>query len=54
MRALVLGLALLVPSAAFVVATARGPQGDLEQVLPFSRGVPYAFTNPVFIERVER
>ncbi len=38
----------------FVVATARGPQGDLEQVLPFSRGVPYAFTNPVFIERVER
>ena len=38
----------------FLVATARGPQGDLERVLPWSNGTPYAFTNPVFVERVER
>jgi hypothetical protein len=34
----------------FVLATARGPQGDLEVVLPRSNGVPYAFTNPVWTE----
>lgn len=34
----------------FVIATARGPQGNLEQVLPQSNGVPFAFTNPVWVE----
>ncbi len=34
----------------FVLATARGPQGNLEQVLPHSNGVPFAFTNPVWLE----
>ena len=41
---------LTVAPGDFVVATARGPQGDLEVVLPHSNGVPYAFTNPVWIE----
>jgi hypothetical protein len=32
----------------FVLATARGPDRALDVVLPWSRGTPYAFTNPVF------
>ena len=38
----------------FVLATARGPQGDLEVVLPHSNGVPYAFTNPVWMTEAVR
>jgi len=38
----------------FILATARGPQGDLEVVLPHSNGVPYAFTNPVWMTEATR
>lgn len=38
----------------FVLATARGPQGDLDMVLPHSNGVPYAFTNPVWMVELAR
>jgi hypothetical protein len=41
---------LTVGAGDFVLATARGPAGDLEVVLPHSNGVPYAFTNPVWME----
>lgn len=41
---------MVVSPGDFVLATARGPQGNLEQVLPHSNGVPFAFTNPVWLE----
>ena len=47
-------LPMTVAPGDFVLATARGPQGDLEVVLPHSQGVPYAFTNPVWMVEAAR
>lgn len=45
-------VSLRVSPGDFVMATARGPAGDLERVLPHSNGVPFAFTNPIWFSRI--
>ncbi len=42
-------VALEVSPGSYVLATAQGAEGSLDIVLPWSRGTPYAFTNPVFV-----
>lgn len=44
-------LSLEVAPGSYVLATAQGAAQSLDIVLPWSRGTPYAFTNPVFVER---
>ena len=39
---------LALSPGSFVVAVARGPRGGLNAALPYSEGVPFAFTNPIF------
>jgi len=39
---------LALSPGSFVVAVARGPRGGLNPALPYSEGVPFAFTNPIF------
>lgn len=53
LRRLDVSVDLEVSPGSFVLATARGPDRALEVVLPWSRGTPYAFTNPVFFEAPE-
>ncbi len=38
------------PARSFVVVTTRGPQGSMEAVLPHLDAVPFAFTNPIWID----
>ncbi len=42
-------VSLEVSPGSYVLATAQGAEGSLDIVLPWSRGTPYAFTNPVFV-----
>lgn len=42
---------LEVSPGSHVLATAKGSEQSLDIVLPWSRGTPYAFTNPVWVER---
>jgi hypothetical protein len=39
---------LAISPGSFVVAVARGPRGGLNAALPYSEGIPFAFTNPIF------
>ncbi len=43
-------LSLAMSPGSFLVAVARGPRGGLNAALPYSEGVPFAFTNPIFFE----
>ncbi len=47
-------VSLPVTPGSHLLATARGPRGALNVVMPYSEGTPYAFTNPVWVGTTPR